>query len=267
MLNVTSSGTYQVAVTDVNGCNGADTISVILNPIPVVSLGSDTTQCDGVVTLDAGNSGYSFLWNDSSALQTNIVSASGWYYVTVTSASNCVGSDSINVTINSSPVVVATAAMTLVCIDDSDVMISGSPVGGPWSGPGVTGNLFDPSTGPGVYVLIYSYTDTNGCSATDSVTITVDVCTAVGAITTNPGFNTFPNPTTGNIAVNLTDYAGNVSIDITDITGRIVYSDVLKNVSGNTSHLVDLSFEAQGIFIVHVSDSSHSERQQIQIIR
>lgn len=267
MLNVTFSGTYQVAVTDANGCNGADTISVVLNTIPVVSLGSDITQCDGVVNLDAGNSGSSYLWNDSSALQTNIVSSSGSFYVTVTSASNCIGTDSINVTINSVPVVIANAAMALVCLDDNDVMITGSPVGGTWSGPGVTGNLFDPSTGSGIYVLIYSYSDTHGCSSADSVTITVDVCTSVGASKTNAGFRTFPNPTTGNVAVNLTGYAGNVSIDVTDITGRIVYSNVLENVAGNTSHQVDLSFEAQGIFIVHVSDATHSERQQIQIAR
>ncbi len=267
IINVTASGSYNVSITDANGCMDADTISVVLNPIPVVNLGTDITQCGGTATLDAGNSGSTYLWNDNSTAQTNVASTSGSYFVSVTDVNGCTANDTINVTINTIPTVTASAAMDTVCLADNDVTLTGSPAGGAWAGPGVTGNMFDPSTGVGTYSLVYSFTDANGCSSLDSTSVYVDVCTAIGANTSAAGFNIFPNPGDGHVNLNLTGYSGNVSIEITDLTGRVVYSEMLKSVSGQTAHAIDLTAEAQGTFIVQVSDVVHSGKQQIQIVR
>ena len=54
-------------------------------------------------------------------------------------------------------------------------MSGGSPLGGTYSGPGVTGNNFDASTaGLGSHPITYTYSDLNGCvnSATNSITVT-----------------------------------------------------------------------------------------------
>jgi len=49
----------------------------------------------------------------------------------------------------------------------------GSPVGGFYSGPGVTGNTFNPSVaGPGQHVVTYIYTSM-GCTVSDDINITV----------------------------------------------------------------------------------------------
>ena len=55
----------------------------------------------------------------------------------------------------------------LACATESNIPLSGgSPAGGTWSGPGVSGNTFDPlSVGAGVYTITYTYEDSNGCSA------------------------------------------------------------------------------------------------------
>lgn len=119
-LTVTSSGTYSVVVTDpATGCTDDDDVIVTVNALPVVALGSDITQCEGTATLDAGNPGQSYLWSDNSSAQTLVVNATGTYYVTVTDIStSCSSADTIDVTINTNPVVnlgadTATCAMAV----------------------------------------------------------------------------------------------------------------------------------------------------------
>ena len=71
----------------------------------MVTLGVDTTQCGGTVTLDAQNIGSTYLWSDNSTAQTLVVIASGTYSVSVTAPNGCSANDAINVTINTVPVV------------------------------------------------------------------------------------------------------------------------------------------------------------------
>ncbi len=58
-----------------------------------------------------------------------------------------------------------------VCVDGADITLVGSPVGGVWSGTGVTGNTFDPSVG--TQTLTYTYTNTNDCTNTDDTIIEI----------------------------------------------------------------------------------------------
>jgi|TARA_B110000908_G_C10246779_1_gene449306 hypothetical protein len=54
------------------------------------------------------------------------------------------------------------------CPGDPTTPLVGSPAGGSWSGTGVVGNNFQPSTGVGNYVLTYSMA---GCNTTINVTV------------------------------------------------------------------------------------------------
>ncbi len=78
-----------VAVTDVNGCQGFDTILISVNPVPKVSLGKDTSFCFGEsVLLDAGN--YTqYSWSTGDSTPTIEVSQSGSYFVQVTDSNGC----------------------------------------------------------------------------------------------------------------------------------------------------------------------------------
>ncbi len=100
-ITITSSGNYSVLVTDIATlCSSVDSIDVIINPLPTVALGNDTSLCSyQTITLDAGNTGSSFVWNSGQTTQTISVSASGTYSVTVTDGFGCSSSDPILVTI------------------------------------------------------------------------------------------------------------------------------------------------------------------------
>lgn len=96
---ITTSGIYNVAVKNVYGCIGYDTIEVILRPNPVVDLGNDTLVCNGVVVpLDAGPDGTDYYWNTGSSSRYVEASAAGKYIAFVTNADGCMKSDTIQVT-------------------------------------------------------------------------------------------------------------------------------------------------------------------------
>ena len=62
----------------------------------------------------------------------------------------------------------------IVCSTDPPFTLEARDPGGTWSGPGVTGNIFDPSVpGSGNHVITYSITDENGCTDSDETIITV----------------------------------------------------------------------------------------------
>ncbi|MCX7954428.1 MAG: proprotein convertase P-domain-containing protein [Bacteroidales bacterium] len=96
--------TYQVTVTDCNGCTNIGTSNVIINPKPIVNLGNDTLICqDQTLLLNAGVH-HSYTWSNSSTSQTILFDASQYpigtytYAVTVTNDVGCSASDTIQIT-------------------------------------------------------------------------------------------------------------------------------------------------------------------------
>jgi PKD repeat protein len=61
-----------------------------------------------------------------------------------------------------------------LCIQGDPVTLHAHDLGGRWSGNGVRGNTFDPAlAGIGDHIIRYDITDSNGCSASDQITVTV----------------------------------------------------------------------------------------------
>ena len=87
---------------------------------------------------------------------------------------HCMGHDSVTITINPQPIADLTGLLSEYCAaDDVDTLI-GTPTGGIYVGPGVLGNIFDPSVADtGTHVIYYYYTDPAGCSDYDSLIVEV----------------------------------------------------------------------------------------------
>ncbi|MBN2681225.1 MAG: C10 family peptidase [Bacteroidales bacterium] len=103
IISVNTSGTYQVSVTDANGCEGVDEVEVIFYPLPEIYLGNDTTVCGTSINLDAGLGFDSYLWNNGSSTQTINADTTGFGYGTFTffvsvGQNTCYSTDSITVT-------------------------------------------------------------------------------------------------------------------------------------------------------------------------
>jgi hypothetical protein len=126
---VNSAGTYNVIVTTAEGCSGTSAaVQVVVNDLPVVDLGNDTTICTAsVLNIDAGNPGASYAWSTLEVTQSINVTATGVYIVDVTDANGCVGSDAISVTVADllDPVIVSNGPLSF-CDGDSITLDAGA---------------------------------------------------------------------------------------------------------------------------------------------
>lgn len=263
-LNVVASGNYSVTVTNGSGCSTADTISVVVNALPTVDLGADTTQCGGSVVLDAMNTGSTYVWNDASTAQTLSASATGMYYVNVTDMNGCSSADTIDVTIHSLPTLTFSLTDT-TCVYSASISLSATPAGGTFSGTGVTGSSFSPSAaGLGNATITYDYTDTNGCSNSANQTINVDPCTGINEFAGAALVSIYPNPASNLISVDLSSMnQTNLLIELTDVTGKLILK---KTMNGGSVIQLELNSVDAGIynFTVKTKDGSVSKRLVIK---
>lgn len=112
-------------------------------------------------------------------------------------------------TVNALPVVTAAALPSRICLSDALIPLTGSPVGGSWSGIGVSGSNFVPSaTAVGTYNLTYTFTNSLGCTNTAVVAATVLDCPERLRLLRDDAVILYPNPNNGqfNIRINSTLY-------------------------------------------------------------
>ena len=175
----------------------------------VINAGNNQTICSGQTTQIGGsptisntllNSSETYYWSPN----TNISSVSTYnpnvfptnttkYYLYVQQTDSlgvvCNAVDSVTIIVNPLPNVTL-SNFSSVCIDAGSVALSGgSPAGGTYSGNGVAGNSFTPSTaGVGTHSITYSYTDANGCSSSALSNLVVNPL---------PSAILIPNPSSG----------------------------------------------------------------------
>lgn len=245
-ISVTTTNLYSVTVTNSFGCSASDATQATIFPIPNVFLGNDLNICQGIVSINAGNPGSTYLWNTGATTQSILVNTGGTYFVKVTSANACTSSDTISIVMNA-PAVTYVETQTLVCVNAAPITLTpGTPSGGSYSGPGVTGNTFNPTAaGLGNKNIIYAYTDTAGCIGRDTSIITVDPCAGIGEVAGSE-ISIYPNPGTGLFELKLKETAD--LIIISDSYGREIRRI---NPSAN-QYLLDMSKEAAGVYILNV---------------
>jgi len=136
------------------------------------------------------DSGCSFNANRST-ISVYAVSPNSTYTLVVEGNTSSEGRFEATITVNNTlPTVSFSGLPASACNSDGISTLLGSPSGGTFSGPGISGNDFNPFTaGVGTHTITYSYTNGNGCSnsATQNVIVTD------GTITTFPYDNTFVN--------------------------------------------------------------------------
>jgi subtilisin-like proprotein convertase family protein len=169
VISVASPNTYYVDIVDPNGCPASDTIVVAVNALPVVNLGADSSICQGSnMVLDAG-SGFTYLWSDSSVTQLLTVNAPGTYYVDITDVNGCMNNDTVNVTMDPTPVV--NIGPDSIQCGGSIMLDAGNPgMAYMWSNTDLTQTTTVTSSNT-YYVDV---TNQFGCVGSDTVMITIN---------------------------------------------------------------------------------------------
>jgi hypothetical protein len=248
---VSTSGTYLVTYTDINGCSATSApVTVTVNPLsstPSITAGGATTFCEGgSVTLTSSEMSNNE-WSNASTSNSINVTASGTYSVTYTDANGCESiSDALVVVVNSLPSVTLTE-LTDVCVyTDQFTLNGGLPAGGSYSGTGVSGSDFNPSlVGIGTHIISYEYTDANGCMNSSSSPIMVGECLGLSLIESSD-YLIYPNPTADKLIIECKYDFTDAEVLIFDATGRLVHK---KSVVADPTEL-DLSDWATGTYRV-----------------
>lgn len=167
-ITVTESGNYNVIVTNAFGCDGNDLITVTINPLPIVNLGTTIDFCENTtILLDAENTGSTYLWNNGATTQTITTAMPGTYSVTVTNAFGCDAYD--EVIVNALPAPEINLGMdTGFCVGSSFIIDATTPdVSYLWNTGATSSILVVDESGN------YSVTLTNffGCTTVDSIHI------------------------------------------------------------------------------------------------
>jgi len=188
-------GTHSIiySYTDVNGCVNSDTATIVVNGLPTVTLADFTPVCVNAspFTLTGGSPAGGVYSGPGVSGDTFDPAAAGAgthsIIYSYTDGNGCVNSDTATIIVNALPTVTL-ADFTPVCVDASPFTLTGgSPAGGVYSGPGVSGDTFDPATaGAGTHSIIYSYTDGNGCVNSDTADIVVKPLPNANISTTDP---------------------------------------------------------------------------------
>jgi gliding motility-associated-like protein len=175
-LIVTEAGNYTVTVTDTKTRKQVTaSVQVNVNPIPVVNLGNDYQLSDGeVLTLDAGNTGSTYLWSTGETTKTIQVRTSGTYNVRVTNAQGCSASDEIIVTSINDIFVIELGPNKNIC-QGEEVVLDPKPNLNKnytylWNTGATTSTLTVSQSG--TYVVTVRDTD-DGYEKTDNITVTV----------------------------------------------------------------------------------------------
>lgn len=222
-ITASTSGTYWVEVTGSNGCKARDSVKVTIHTPPAVSLGPDTAQCGGSITLNAGTFS-SYAWSTSATGNSITVSSSGSYSVTVTDANGCTGSDTISVTIHALPSV-NLGQDTNQC--GGSISLNGGTFSSYlWSTGSTTSSISVSSSG--TYWL--EGKDANGCTNRDSILVKIfpkpspnlgpDTTQCGGSITLDPGSYSAYSWSGGSIGSNLTiSQSGTYSVLVEDANG------------------------------------------------
>jgi hypothetical protein len=182
-ITVSEAGGYWVEVTNQYGCSDRDTIYLEINPLPAVNLGADNVLCDGSsVMLSAGTGFVSYIWNTGDNSYYINVTDPGEYWVEVTDNNGCVNSDTILLTGAPAPDVSLGNDQNF-CQGTAIPLDAGSGFASYLWSTGETAATISASEGGEYWVEV---TDANGCSARDTVFLTMDPLPVLTMITSGP---------------------------------------------------------------------------------
>jgi len=182
---------YVVTGTDLLGCRGTDTVEVTVIALPVVTTGNDTTICNGdTVLISASSIETVFTWDNGLGLgQSHMVSPNSdtSYVVSVTDLNNCVGTDTVQITIDGFAILASND--TTICLgNEATLNVNGGSVYN-WDNSLGSGELHVVS--PEVTTTYIVTSDENGCVDTDTVIVTIDnMCFEVPNVFTPNGDGT-----------------------------------------------------------------------------
>ncbi|MBK6933305.1 MAG: hypothetical protein IPH12_21535 [Saprospirales bacterium] len=228
---------YSVTVTADNGCSNTGTANVTVNPLPAAPTcpGSSSACLNAAAYALSGGSPGGGAYSGpgvSGGMFDPAVAGLGMHTIsyTVTDGNGCSSNCTFTITVNPPPTPTCPSGFS-VCSNAPPVALTGgSPGGGAYSGPGVSGGMFDPAVaGLGMHTISYTVTDGNGCSSNCTFTITVQACSSTIDFSGKIIFSNNNALGVNNALVSLSGSA--TASDLSDVNGDYAISTALTSGS------------------------------------
>ena len=200
----------------------------------------------------------SYVWNNGQSNSSMLtISTSGNYCVTATDSTGCISTACIDVSFvdstNLSPITIPNPP--IICLGDSLIIeVLPNFISFWWN----TGNPNDTDQNTVVVYPTQDFTyvveaiDVNGCESREEIEVFVDTCVTSVAEIANMNIDIYPNPTNGNLFINL-PFGINFSLEVYDITGsHKVYNRTIAN-----DFVLESGVLEKGIYLVNFSSETN----------
>ena len=249
-------GTYEVTVTDEDGCSETVSVEVAAGVEITATAVSTDASCfgddDGEVELSAEGGTGSFQYSDdgNNFGQDNEFDdlLAGTYNFFVQDENGCV--ESVEATIGEPEAIVVTGIVSEGSVTGEgtiDVTVTGGslPYTYEWIGPGVSGQDGQDLEGISTGSYTVDVTDDNGCTTQETFNITTDIRELGAGVTAT----VFPNPSQGEFVVDVQGgFEGAMDFLILDAQGRTIQAGQWTATSGAFRTTVDLSEAEAGMY-------------------
>jgi len=304
-INGLSAGTYTYTVTNASGCISAISANVIINAqpsTPSAPVVGNVVQPTGTVltgTVDLSGLPATGTWTLTRTPDAVVTTGTGTstsingllpgtYSYTVTNATGCVSTASVNVVIlaaaNIPPVANAGQDTTIILpVNAAQLIGSGSDIDGniaayAWkqlSGPS-TNVLFSINTATtyannlieGIYVFEFTVTDNRGAKGFDTVSVFVTRLIIPAPASQDNSIKIYPNPVVNitTLEINKTNDNPKVIEAITDAQGKTILFKELRSQQNRIIEKIDMTSLPKGIYFVTVI-FGNNEKKTLKVIK
>ncbi len=247
------SGLLWLQVTDINNCISRDTVAINFVTTLPVSLGNDTSYCQGgTVTLGGFSGNNTYLWSTGATTASISVGTPGTYTVTCTAQNGCDGVDTIVVTqfaaVQSAFTIDTSFCPQIVFVDNSIGADTWS-----WSfGDGGTSAAMSPIhiyNGNGTYTVTLT---SSGFCGQDVSTQSVSVNCLVGLnLPSSLSISVYPNPNDGSFKVKFEGLETDVKMEILNVAGQRVFETKVTE-RGDVEEAIRIKRPAAGTYFLKI---------------
>lgn len=265
-----AAGSGIITVYAQSGCGNSPSLSF---PVTVIGYVSQPDTIYGPIDVCVGSTNIVYsVPVDTNATSYTWTFPSGWTHTTGTNsvtgtpgntgnisvkAVNSCGqsiSQLLSVFVHPLPTVSFSLPVDTLCLNSGLYSLTGgTPIGGIYTGTGVSGGMFSPlNAGIGLHTINYAYSDAFQCSNNATDVVYVDICSGVSEIE-EPNIEVYPNPTSEIIYVSALNTIDHVTVFNScgqKFTSTLINAKEFNlNISGYPSGMYVMVFKSGGTFI------------------
>ena len=165
---------------------------------------------------------------------------------------------SFQVLVHALPQISFSVANDSLCLTDSASLLTANPTGGNFSGPGVSGNTFDPAlAGIGNHILHYSFSDSFGCTDSAAVIINVQNCIITSSAFVDVSeIRIYPNPAREEIFLLFPKFDPDGKVEVFSLNGTLI---IEAQHPQNKLMRIDLGQLSNGLYLLKIESGGQTK--------